>query len=79
MLPTTIVIDYKPRCVVRPNDMKDLQRFLRNGKAYLLAESPTGTISFRSANEEEADKWRDALSLHRAWSGGEEDFFGVPL
>ena len=24
MLPTTILIDEAPRCVVRPNDMKDL-------------------------------------------------------
>lgn len=79
MLPTTIVIDDEPRCVVRPNDMKDLQRFLRNGKAYLLADNPTGAISFRSANDDEAKKWRNALALHRAWSGAEEEFFGVPL
>ena len=79
MLPTTIVIDDKPRCVVRPNDMKDLQRFLRNGKAYLLADNPTGAIGFRGATEEEAIKWRSAFALHKAWSGGEEEFFGVPL
>ena len=52
MLPTTIVVDDKPRCVVRPNDMKALQRFLRNGKTYLLAENPTGAVSFRAASEE---------------------------
>jgi hypothetical protein len=79
MLPTTIVIDDKPRCVVRPNDMKALQRFLRNGKTYLLAENPTGAVSFRAASEEEAVKWREALSLHLAWSGSEEEYFGVPL
>ncbi len=79
MLPTTIVIDDKPRCVVRSNDMKDLQRFLRNGKAYLLADNPAGAISFRGASEDETEKWRNALALHKAWSGAEEDFFGVPL
>ena len=52
MMPTTIIVDEKPRCVVRPNDMKDLQRFLRNGKAYLLAGNPTGSVSFRAASEE---------------------------
>ena len=79
MLPTTIVIDDKPRCVVRPNDMKDLRRFLRNGKAYPLADNPTGAIGFRGASDDEARKWRDALSLHKAWRGAEEEFFGVPL
>jgi uncharacterized beta-barrel protein YwiB (DUF1934 family) len=79
MLPTTIVIDDKPRCVIRPNDMKALQRFLRNGKTYLLAENPTGTLSFRAASEQEAEKWRDALSLHIAGTGSEDEFFGVPL
>jgi len=33
MLPTTILIDETPRCVVRPTDMKDLTRFIRNGKS----------------------------------------------
>jgi len=79
MLPTTIEIGERPRCVVRPNDTKDLQRFLRNGKTYLLAENPTGVITFRPASEEEAEKWRNALALHKAWSGAEDDFFGVPL
>lgn len=79
MPPTTIVIDEKPRCVVRPNDMRDLRRFLRNGKGYLLADNPAGAISFRGANPDEAEKWRNALALHKAWSGAEDDFFGVPL
>ena len=79
MLPTTIVVGERPRCVVRPNDMKDLQRFLRNGKSYLLAEHPTAAISFRSATDEEAQRWRAALALHKAWSGDDDGFFGVPL
>lgn len=79
MLPTTILIDQKPRCVVRPTDMKALQRFLRNGKAYLQAENPAGAIAHREADGAEALKWRDALALHKAWGGSEEEFFGVPL
>ena len=41
MLPTTILVDDMPRCVVRPNDTKDLNRFLRNGRAYLSRRTPT--------------------------------------
>ncbi len=79
MLPTTILIDDVPRCVVRPTDNKDLQRFLRNGKSYLLAEKPEGRISHRLATETESAKWQGGLALHRAWGGGEEEFFGLPL
>ncbi len=79
MLPTTILIDETPRCVVRPNDNKDLNRFLRNGKTFLLAEKPDGKISHRNADEIESARWKNALALHRAWGGNEEDFFGVPL
>ena len=79
MLPTTILIDEAPRCVVRPVDMKDLNRFIRNGKTYLLAENPAGKITHRNAAETEAVKWRDAMALHKAWGGSDEDFFGIPL
>ncbi|MGQ0682630.1 hypothetical protein [Bradyrhizobium sp.] len=79
MLPTTILVDDAPRCVVRPTDMKDLTRFIRNGKQYLLADNPGGKIDHRSANETEAQKWHNALALHRAWGGNDEDFFGTPL
>jgi hypothetical protein len=79
MLPTTILVDDRPRCVVRPNDTKDLNRFLRNGRAYLLAENPDGRIGHRDADEIEMTKWRNALALHRAWGGDDENFFGIPL
>jgi hypothetical protein len=79
MVPMTILVDEAPKCVVRPNDMKGLQRFLRNGKPYLLAEKPEGAVTWREAVDAEKRKWRDALDLHRAWGGEEEDFFGVPL
>ncbi|MET3356414.1 hypothetical protein V5F34_12200 [Xanthobacter autotrophicus] len=79
MVPTTILIDEAPRCVVRPNDTKDLNRFLRNAKSYLLAEQPEGKITHRNASEEELAKWRSALALHQAWGGSDEEFFGVPL
>jgi hypothetical protein len=79
VLPTTILIDDAPRCVVRPTDSKDLNRFIRNGKTYLASQSPDGRITHRHADDAEAAKWRDALALHKAWGGAEEDFFGIPL
>jgi len=79
MLPTTILIDEHPRCVVRPTDTKDLNRFLRNGKSFLLARAPDGKISHRPASEEELSRWREGLALHKAWGGDDDAFFGVPL
>jgi len=79
MLPTTILIDERPRCVVRPTDTKALSRFIKNGKGFLLAENPSGRITHRNADETEAAKWRDAFALHKAGGGDEEAFFGVPL
>ena len=79
MLPTTILIDQVPRCVVRPTDAKALQRFIRNAKEYLLAGNPDGTVSHRNADDAESAKWRDALALHTAWGGAEDDYFGLPL
>jgi hypothetical protein len=79
MPPTTILINEAARCVVRPTDNKDLVRFIRNGKSFLLAETPDGKITHRNATETESEKWRMALALHKAWGGSDEDFFGVPL
>jgi hypothetical protein len=79
MLPTTILIDETPRCVVRPNDTRDLNRFIHNGKLYLLAEKPDGKVTHRNANDAEMTQWQNALALHRAWGGDDETFFGVPL
>jgi hypothetical protein len=39
MLPMTILVDEVPRCVVRPTDKKDLDRFIRNAKKFLLANN----------------------------------------
>ena len=79
MVPTTILIDETPRCVVRPTDTKDLNRFIRNGKSYLLSDQPDGKITHRIASEHELARWQNGLALHRAWGGAEEDFFGIPL
>jgi hypothetical protein len=79
MLPTTILIDETPKCVVRPTDSKALNRFIKNGKGYLLAEKPDGRISHRNADAVESTKWQNAYALHVAWGGDEEAFFGVPL
>jgi len=79
MLPTTILVDAAPRCIVRPTDTKSLTRFIRNGKNYLLAENPAGKITHRQATEVELAKWQSAFSLHKAWGGAEEEFFGIPL
>ncbi|MGR7994401.1 MULTISPECIES: hypothetical protein [unclassified Xanthobacter] len=79
MLPTTILIDEAPRCVVRPNDMKALNRFIKNAKPYLLADNPDGKITHRGALEDEAARWQAGFALHKAWGGEDEDYFGVPL
>jgi hypothetical protein len=79
MLPTTILIDERPRCVVRPVDTKALNRFLKNGKGFLLAENPEGKVTHRSASDDEMARWRSAFDLHKAWGGEDEAFFGVPL
>jgi hypothetical protein len=79
LLPTTILIDHAPRCVVRPTDTKDLNRFIRNGRSFLLADNPDGKISHRPANEAECSKWQTGLALHKAWGGADEEFFGLPL
>jgi len=79
LLPTTILIDGAPKCVVRANDMKGLLRFIRNGKAFLLAEKPDADVSHRMADEAEVKIWNEAMALHKAWGGDDEDFFGVPF
>jgi hypothetical protein len=79
MLPTTILVNEEPRCVVRPTDTKDLNRFIRNGKSFLLAEAPEGKITHRPASETEQAHWRQGLALHKAWGGEDEGFFGIPL
>jgi hypothetical protein len=79
MLPTTVLIDDRPRCVVRPVDTKALNRFLKNGKSFLLAENPDGRVTHRNASDDELARWRSAFDLHKAWGGDDEAFFGVPL
>ncbi len=79
MLPTTILVDERPRCVVRPADAKALTRLIRNGKPFLLGDKADGAISHRPAEAEELARWREALALHQACGGTEEDYFGTPL
>jgi hypothetical protein len=76
---TTILVNDIPRVAVRPNDRKDLQRFLRNGHKYLSAGVPDVTISHRDADEQESARWQSAFQLHTAWGGSDDTFFGVPL
>ncbi|MGO9133869.1 MAG: hypothetical protein ACLP8A_07440 [Methylovirgula sp.] len=79
MLPTTILVDELPRCVVRPTDKKALDRFIRNAKSYLLADKPEGKVTYREADETENAKWYSAYGLHKAWGGDDDHFFGIPL
>lgn len=79
MLPTTILIDETPKCVVRPTDTKALNRFIKSGKSYLLDEKPSGRITHRNAEPAELAKWQSGYALHKAWGGDDEAFFGVPL
>jgi hypothetical protein len=59
--------------------MKDLKRFLRNAKGFLLAERPDGKITHRNANEDESQKYKNALALHKACGGEDESFYGTPV
>lgn len=79
MLPTTILVDEVPRCVVRPTDKKALDRFIRNGKSFLLKPNPDGKLTYRDADETENAKWYEAFGLHKAWGGEDDAFFGIPL
>lgn len=76
---TTILVNDVPKVAVRPNDRKDLGRFLRNGHKYLSAGAADVVVTHRDADEQEAARWQSALQLHTAWGGSEETFFGIPL
>lgn len=82
MRPITILVDETPRCVVRPVDRKDLFRFTRNARSYLVAGNAEGAgarIEHREAEAGELARWQEGLALHLAWGGEEEGYFGVPL
>ncbi len=80
MVPMTILVDEAPKCVVRPNDMKALLRFLRNGKAWLLADDARRRAGLpRGRRKGTTRSGATPIDLHRAWGGDEDDFFGVPL
>jgi len=79
MLPTTILVDETPRCVVRPTDTRALNRFIKNGKNFLLAEKPGGKITHRNADDAELARWHNAFALHKLGGGDDEAFFGTPL
>ncbi len=79
MVPITVLVDEKPKCVIRPNDLKHLQRFLRTGKPWLLAGAPEGKLAHREADEAERAVFENARGLHCIAGGEDEDFFGAPL
>jgi hypothetical protein len=79
MLPTLIMVDGAPRCVIRPTDKKDLDRFCRNAKKYLLAGKEEGKVTHRPADDAESAKWKEAFDLHKAWGGADDTFIGVPI
>jgi hypothetical protein len=76
---TTILVNDVPKVAVRPNDRKDLQRFLRNGHKYLSGGLSEVIITHRDADEAESARWQSAYQLHTAWGGSDETFFGIPL
>jgi hypothetical protein len=79
MLPTIIMVNELPRCIIRPTDKKDLDRFIRNAKKYLLADTEEGKVTHRPADDAEAAKWKEGFALHKAWGGADETFIGIPL
>jgi hypothetical protein len=76
---TTILVNGTPKAAVRPNDRKDLQRFLRNGHRYLRDGLAEAVVTHRDADDHETARWRSAFQLHTAWGGSEDTFFGIPL
>jgi hypothetical protein len=79
MLPTIIMVDGVPRCVIRPTDKKDLDRFIRNAKKYLLAGKEEGKVTHRPADDAESAKWKEGFDLHKAWGGADDTFIGLPI
>lgn len=79
MLPTIILVDGAPRCVIRPNDKKDLDRFIRNAKKYLQAGNEEAKVTHRPADEAESAQWRDGFDLHKAWGGADDTYIGLPF
>jgi hypothetical protein len=79
MLPTMILVDGAPRCVIRPNDKKDLDRFVRNAKKYLLAGNEEAKVTHRPADDAESAKWKEGLDLHKAWGGADDTYIGLPI
>jgi hypothetical protein len=79
MLPQVVLVDGNPKCVIRPTDKKDLDRFVRNGKKWLQAGNEEAKCTYRAADDAETAIWKDAFALHKAWGGADETFFGIPL
>ncbi|WP_034991074.1 hypothetical protein [Beijerinckia mobilis] len=79
MLPTIIMVDNVPRCVVRPTDKKDLDRFIRNAKKYLIGENEDAKVTHRPADEAESAQWYEGAALNKAWGGQEDNYFGLPI
>lgn len=79
MLPQVVLVDGVPKCVIRPTDKKDLDRFVRNAKKYLQAGNEDAKCTYRPADDAETDRWKDAFALHKAWGGADDTFFGIPL
>ncbi len=79
MLPQVVLVDGVPKCVIRPTDKKDLDRFVRNAKKYLQAGNEEAKCTYRGADDAETAIWKHAFALHKAWGGADETFFGIPL
>jgi len=79
MLPQVVLVDGVPRCVIRPTDQKNLDRFVRNGKKWLQAGNSEAKCTYRPADEAEIAIWKDAFALHTVAGADEESFFGIPL
>jgi hypothetical protein len=79
MLPQVVLVDSVPRCVIRPTDQKSLDRFVRNGKKWLLAGNADAKCTYRPADDAETAIWKDAFALHKVSGADEESFFGIPL
>ncbi len=45
----SVLVDGVPKCVIRPTDKKDLDRFVRNAKKYLQAGNEEAKCTYRGS------------------------------
>ncbi len=80
MLPQVVLVDGVPKCVIRPTDKKDLDRFVRNGKKWLQAGNEEAKCTYRAARRCRDRHMEETPSrCIRPGAAADETFFGIPM